>query len=863
MGAEYSVDVCRSLTASFRACGLERPLRRDRYDPGDVVAFEVTPVPARAGGEQSRVRLLIESFVGGGFAGQVYRVRVLDIDGGDIPGLVADRVYALKILVPPGSFSRFFRNFVFWVGFQGPFQLQSNPAAARAGALWQKLIRRAARVRFGTEEVVNDIHATCVDPTLGSCGEISDWVDGRTWHLEVDDRMDLLRRWHRGLPVDSEHLGSPEYRAKKEFMARFVGLLHDVGAHEFARQYEWSTWKSQPNCLKRTATEGDPTTGLVAVDFRAGLALLPFLPMSPGDFRLIAEGIRRGSLVQFDRGDLRRLDAFAAEHAADFVDLAEARAELREAEAIYRDSLPDITHHHVRLFTSARLWSTLLDSAVRGWRVRNLVDDEHERRFRSSRLCTLTFGALGFLPFGGAILRRVWGRADWRAHARRLLTERSYFQRALRGKMAERTIRWHRAGRVDAARAPRVASSLGRYLAHALLAILPVGMHKFLSDGAYARARLHHVFVRPIRLYFDAALREQWLRDMVTEGRQKRIIREEDAATILSQIGEPFIQKYLKSLAVHVCTLPVTQIVSVLLAVLYVWTHPELPRAQAWATGAGIIALFQVIPVSPGSLTRGLYVLYLVIRERNFKDYNIAVFLGFFKYVGYLAFPIQMTYRYPTLARFMAAHWATEAVHAVPVFGEAGALLEHKVFGLFYNWPLTLRRRMRLRAELRARRRPRDWHVPVCALAAVAIFGMVEALFLRTSGALPTLRDIWWLAAALPLACGAIVTLAARGASLPRRLLAAVFCGAGIGLLSTALIAWIAGAGDVGAGDLATRAVWRIFAFAVLSPLGAILTELQLPEPSVPGSAHEHALQGTVNRDPQVVEECVEHGNHE
>ena len=168
------------------------------------------------------------------------------------------------------------------------------------------------------------------------------------------------------------------------------------------------------------------------------------------------------------------------------------------------------------------------------------------------------------------------------------------------------------------------------------------------------------------------------------------IITEEDAELILSKIKEPFIQKYLKSLAVHVCTVPVTQVVSIILAVIYVLMHPEMPRSQSWGVGLGIVALFQVIPLSPGSLVRGLYVLYLVIRERNFKDYNIAVFLGFFKYIGYLAFPIQMAYRYPELARFMAAHWATEAVHIVPVFVETGALLEHWVFCLFYNRPLTI-----------------------------------------------------------------------------------------------------------------------------------------------------------------------------
>jgi len=205
------------------------------------------------------------------------------------------------------------------------------------------------------------------------------------------------------------------------------------------------------------------------------------------------------------------------------------------------------------------------------------------------------------------------------------------------------------------------------------LAILPAGLHRFLTDRRFAAEALRYIFVRPVRLYFNAEAREQWLRDMLAEGRRNHMLTDEDAAAIEPRIQEPFIQKYLKSLAVHVCTLPVTQIVSVVVASLYVLAHPELTAAERTVRAVGILGFFQVIPISPGSLVRGLYVLYLVIRERNFKDYNIAVLLGFFKYVGYLAFPIQMAYRYPALARFMAGHWATGAVHIIPVFGERGA----------------------------------------------------------------------------------------------------------------------------------------------------------------------------------------------
>jgi hypothetical protein len=240
----------------------------------------------------------------------------------------------------------------------------------------------------------------------------------------------------------------------------------------------------------------------------------------------------------------------------------------------------------------------------------------------------------------------------------------------------------------------------------------------------------------------------------------------------------------------------------------------------------GIIGLFQVVPISPGSLTRGLYVLYLVIRERNFKDYNIAVFLGFFKYVGYLAFPIQMTYHYPALARFMSGHWATDATHIVPVFGERGALLEHWVFCLFYNWPLTIRRRMKKHAELRLSMKPRYWHAGLCAIAAAGIFGLADSLYLRNFSKLPELGDIWWLVILVPLLCGSAVTLGCGGAALGKRITASAVCGIMVGVLYTAISAFLNHNGII----IATG-IWRIFIFAIISAIGAIITELKLPNP--------------------------------
>ena len=93
---------------------------------------------------------------------------------------------------------------------------------------------------------------------------------------------------------------------------------------------------------------------------------------------------------------------------------------------------------------------------------------------------------------------------------------------------------------------------------------------------------------------------------MVAEGQKKHILTDDDAGTILSQIKEPYIQKYLVSLVVHLLLMPTTHIVAIICAIVYVHMHPELPRAEAWAIGLGIVVLFQVIPISPGSICKRL-----------------------------------------------------------------------------------------------------------------------------------------------------------------------------------------------------------------------------------------------------------------
>jgi hypothetical protein len=416
-----------------------------------------------------------------------------------------------------------------------------------------------------------------------------------------------------------------------------------------------------------------------------------------------------------------------------------------------------------------------------------------------------------------------------------MFTSLDYFRRASRARITAALIRWHRAGRISEARTKKLNEHTLRFFAHMPLSILPANVHRFFSDKEYFKQSLDNIFARPLRLYFKAEVREQWLRDMISQGEKNRMLNKKEAEHILSQIKEPFIQKYLKSLAVHVCTVPVTQIVSVIVAIIYVRLHPELSWQQASVHAGLILGLFQVIPISPGSLTRGLYVTFLVLRERNFKDYNIAFYLSFFKYIGYLAFPIQMAYRYPDLARFMAGHWATGAVHIIPVFGERGALPEHAVFDLFYNKPLNIRRRINERKELRSGLKPRSRQIPLCALAGTALLGLMDMAHFKLAGFVPGFGDIWWIALWIPVVVSAAVTLWSGGSSLARRILKGTASGALIGLLYAALNTALVGfvwpvdqemiTSSAYLSRFALSAMWRVFLFSIVATISALVAE--------------------------------------
>jgi hypothetical protein len=411
-------------------------------------------------------------------------------------------------------------------------------AAVRAGALWQKCIRRSAAARLGAADAAADIHATFAVEGGRLAGTIEEWVDGRMWKLETDDRL-----FDRPKPGPKPDYRAPaghtsEYVAKRFFVARFNRLLREMGAERLAGRYRWLLRRSLQRVLKRTSAGAGAAEGLTAVDFA-------------------------------HRGDsLPRLRAFIREH-------------------------PD--------------WFDGFDP---------LIGELEQKELRSPA---------GTLPMNDA---QVWWDLPVSTPPR------------------------------------RPSASLGERIA------------------------------LPYRLFFNAAARTSWVSGLVEDGVRAGTLPESEAARIRAETRDPYVQVYLKCLAVHLCLLPSTPIITIAGGWLYAAAR-GLTFPEGMARVGLALAFFCVAPFSPGSILRGLYVMGVILWRRELRRLRIALLLSFWRYVGYLAFPIQMARTFPALARFLAARWATRAVHLVPGLGRPGDLLEHRVFDLFFNLPLTLGRMLR------------------------------------------------------------------------------------------------------------------------------------------------------------------------
>jgi hypothetical protein len=299
----------------------------------------------------------------------------------------------------------------------------------------------------------------------------------------------------------------------------------------------------------------------------------------------------------------------------------------------------------------------------------------------------------------------------------------AYLVRAMKGRRIETLVAWQRQGRVGDDRVVKLVDRPVRYWAERILfGWLPARWHRLMTEPSHAWKSIREAVSFTVKFLRTPSFREECLLEQVRMGRKEGVLSGAEADRIENEVKDPYIQKYLRCLAVHACTVPVTKVAMVVLGTAvtaYCLAYKQLGWAESMALGIAAAAALQLMPVSPGSITRGLFVIYMMIKDRDIKSYCIAAPVAFLHVVGYLAFPLQMVSSNPALARFLAARWTRKMVQLVPVFGESGGLLEHWAFDCLFNLPLSIRRGVKVN--------PVGWAVgstaATFALAGVVLLG--------------------------------------------------------------------------------------------------------------------------------------------
>jgi hypothetical protein len=420
-----------------------KPERR-RYYHGEQITAVIQGLDGR---HLQATRFTITHSPGSGFAGQVYCAQ--PEDGGS--------PVAIKLLRPATRWKEQFRDTLFQLSFQTTFAPRLCEEAVRAGLIWQALLRLGAEIEWGTATAVVQPLGYYWDDELRSFAEIHEWVNGRAVRYSPDEQ--LVRR----LFDPTIALPACEMRRQRCFMASISQLCIHMGAMGLARQYEWYTFVSQANVLRRlepVATQSE----FVGVDFRPGLAVPFFLPLSPHHARIIGRGLRRGVLAHFDEVDLVQLDRYITQHADQFASVAHLITQLKEDEVIYRSGLPDLWHHPTHLGQrEVRMAVTAT------WQKLNLISEDEAQKQLEKPLKFHLYFLFVQLPLVGHFLMRWWGNGVYRQHWQRIVSERAYRQEVTAVIRARDLVEWQEEGRVVTAVMPTLAQSLPRYWWHKLI----------------------------------------------------------------------------------------------------------------------------------------------------------------------------------------------------------------------------------------------------------------------------------------------------------------------------------------------------------------------------------------------------------
>lgn len=650
-------------------------LTRRHYVSGETICAELKDLDGQAKG---LFCFAIERYVGSGFAGQVYQARPQSLEWDESHPWVA-----LKVLRPRPRWKELFRDTLFRLSFQSPFAPRIREPALRAGLIWQALLRLAANTTLNQADLIPQPLGYYWDADLLSFVEVQEWVEGRVVRYQFDE--DLLLRW-LGWP---RACPSNEMQRKKAVMAQLVDLCHRLGAIGLARQYEWYTLVSQANVLVRRNRADEKQSEFIAVDWRPGLAVPFFLPLSPVHARLIWDGLWQGQWVHFDEVALDRLETYGQTQNEVMAPLQPLIARLKADEVQYRAGLLSLWPTRPR---SATNYPLVQAATLDEWQKRDLISPAQAVVWQKRRGCFWFYFWLEFVPVVGQLLVRWLGNEQVRTHWRQFLTQPDYRQKVYRVYRARALLRWVDDGRVPLAHAAALRQSLPRYWLEALsLGWWPRGAHRLVVDAAARRQWLITHLIMPARYIFWSKHRIAWLIALIQHESEQGLFPPEKTSRLLEQMAAPRMAEFSRDLVLTVALEFWAKLFYALLAVYGATEANWLPF---------VLALLG--PISPSGVVRVAYLLGQVgydlphiIGQRDGR-LLLARLSGLcvapWRVLGNFCVPLEIAIYYPEMALCLSSYLVTQLAKPIPVLGGRGSLLEYSLFMWVSNLPVALQR---------------------------------------------------------------------------------------------------------------------------------------------------------------------------
>jgi len=139
-------------------------------------------------------------------------------------------------------------------------------------------------------------------------------------------------------------------------------------------------------------------------------------------------------------------------------------------------------------------------------------------------------------------------------------------------------------------------------------------------------------------------------------------------------------------------------------------------------------------------------------------------------------------------------------------------------------------------SEVRANLSARLWHIPLTAVVAVAVLAAAHYRYFIKAGIAPTPDNKWYikplfcLVLFAPLATGWATTRFAGGLSRIKRIVSAAICGLLIGVVYSLIAGKMEQNWELENVQWLVPMIWRSFAMAIFCTIGALLTEIRMPD---------------------------------